>query len=150
MKRWLIPAAIVAGVIVSAGPAAAAPPEPVDVSFPNDDCGFTVVIDVVGKTKIIDLGDGQSIITSPGQKATLTANGKTVKYVITGTSHEQVMEDGSTEVTATGRNILLRPDFGLFLTIGNFNYARTAGGGELRPFEGSGQFVNICEILSAN
>src|SRR5512133_3436616 len=115
MKRWLIPAAIVAGVIVSAGPAAAAPPEPLDVSFPNDDCGFTVVIDVVGKTKIIDLGDGRSIITSPGQKATLTANGKTVEYVITGTSHEQVMEDGSTEVTARGRNILIRPDVGLFL-----------------------------------
>lgn len=148
MKRWLISAAAMAGIIVSAGPAAAAPPDAIDVTFTSTDCGFPVEIQVVGKTKTIDLGDGQSIITSPAQTATLTANGNTVEYVITGTSHEQVMPDGTVEVTAAGRNILIRPNVGLFLTTGNFNYARTAAGGELRPFIGSGQVVNICDILA--
>ena len=50
MKRWLISAAIVAGIIASAGPAAAAPPDPVDVTFTNTDCGFPVEIHAVGKT----------------------------------------------------------------------------------------------------
>jgi hypothetical protein len=85
MKRWLSSAAIVAGIIVSAGPAAAAPPDPVDVTFTNTDCGFPVEIHVVGKTKTIDHGGGRFIVPAPGQKATLTANGKTVKYVVTGT-----------------------------------------------------------------
>ena len=39
----------------------------------------------VGKTKTIDHGGGRFIVPAPGQKATLTANGKTVKYVVTGT-----------------------------------------------------------------
>ena len=83
MKRWLISAAIVAGIIASAGPAAAAPPDPVDVTFTNTDCGFPVEIHVVGKTKTIDHGGGRFIVPAPGQKATLTANGKTFTQPIT-------------------------------------------------------------------
>jgi hypothetical protein len=149
MKRWLISAAIVAGIIVSAGPAAAAPPDPVDATFPLDGCTFPVEIHVVGKTKTIALGGGRFIVPAPGQKATLTANGKTVEYVITGTFHQQVMEDGSSEFKVTGRNILTRPPTnGIFLTIGNFNFAVNADGSEQRPFAGSGQVVNICDLLA--
>lgn len=158
MKRWLISAAIVAGIIVSAGPAAAAPPDPVDVTFTNTDCDFPVEIHVVGKTKTIDYG-GRFIVTSPGQTATLTANGKTVEYVITGTFHVQVMANGSQEFKVTGRNILFRPTApnpippndpgtGIFLTRGNFNFAVDADGNELRPFAGSGKVINICDVLA--
>ena len=148
MKRWLISAAIVAGIIASAGPAAAAPPDPVDVTFTNTDCGFPVEIHVVGKTKTIDHGGGRFIVPAPGQKATLTANGKTVNYVVTGTFHVQIMEDGSSEFKVTGRNILTRPGIGIFLTIGNFNFAVAADGSELRPFAGSGKVVNVCDVLA--
>ncbi len=150
MKRWLISAAVAAGIIVSAGPAAAAPPDPVDATFTSSDCGFDVAIHVVGKTKTIDLGDGRFIVPAPGQEATLaaTASGKTVEYVVTGIFFQQVLEDGSIEVTATGRNILIRPGIGLFLTTGNFNFAVNADGSELRPFAGSGQVVDICEVLT--
>ena len=68
MKRWLISAAVVAGIIVGAGPAAAAPSDPVDITFNNTDCGFPVEIHVVGKTKTIDHGGGRFIVTSPGKK----------------------------------------------------------------------------------
>jgi hypothetical protein len=150
MKRWLISAAVVAGVIVSAGPAAAAPPGPVDATFTSSDCGFDVEIHILGKTKTIDLGDGRFIVPAPGQEATLraTASDETVEYVVTGIFFQQVLADGSVEVTATGRNILIRPGIGLFLTTGNFNFAVAADGSELRPFAGSGQVVSICEALT--
>jgi len=154
MKCWLISAAIVAGIIVSAGPAAAAPPDPVDVTFTNTDCGFPVEIHVVGKTKTIDHGGGRFIVPAPGQKATLkaTGSGKTVEYVVTGTFHVQVMADGSQEFKVTGRNILFRPPplpgAGIFLTTGNFNFAVDENGNELRPFAGSGKVVNICDVLA--
>ena len=159
MKRWLIPAAVVAGLIVSAGPAAAAPPttpgtDPVDVTFTNTDCGFDVEIDVVGKGKTIDFGDGRLIVPSPGLTATLTAaNGKTVEYVITGTFHVQVMANGNQEFKVTGRNLLFRPappdpnDAGIFLTTGNFNFIVDQDGNEVTGFAGSGPVVNICDIL---
>ena len=151
MKRWLISAAVAAGIIISAGPAAAAPPDPVDVTFPNTDCGFPVKIHVVGKTKTINVGDDRFIIPAPGQKATLevlTPNGKTAQYVATGTFHVQVLADGSQEFKVTGRNILTRPGIGIFLTTGNFNFALNPDGSELRPFAGSGTVVNICEVLA--
>ena len=130
MKRWLISAAVVAGMMVSAGPAAAAPPDTCRCPpIPTTDCGFDVEIHVVGKTKTIELGDGRFIVPAPGQKATVTAtaSGKTVEYVATGTFHQQVLADGSVEFKVTGRNILTRPGIGLFLTTGNFNFAVDAG-----------------------
>ena len=138
-------------------PAAAAPPGPVDATFISSDCGFDVEIHIVGKTKTIDLGDGRFIVPAPGQEATLraTASDETVEYVVTGIFFQQVLEDGSVEVTATGRNILIRPpnaptppDTGIFLTTGNFNFAVDENGDELRPFAGSGSVVNICDILA--
>jgi hypothetical protein len=151
MKRWLISAAVVAGIIVSVGPAAAAPPDPVDFTFTNSDCGFDVDIHVVGKTKTIDLGDGRFIVPAPGQVATvsLTEDPETaVEYVITGTFFQQVQDDGSSEFKVTGRNILIRPNIGIFLTTGDFNFAVAADGAELRPFAGSGTVVNICDVLA--
>jgi hypothetical protein len=156
MKRWLISAAAVAGIIVSAGPAAAAPPttpgtDPVDFTFTSTDCGFDVDIHVVGKTKTINFSDERLIIPAPGQVATvsLTADPDTaVQYVITGTFFVQVLDDDSQEVKVTGRNILIRPGNGIFLTTGDFNYALNADGSELRPFSGSGTVVNICDVLT--
>jgi hypothetical protein len=158
MKRWLIPAAVVAGLIVSAGPATAAPTtpgtDPVDVTFTNIDCGFDVEIDVVGKGKTIDFGDGRLIVPSPELTATLTANGKTVEYVITGTFHVQIMANGDQEFKVTGRNLLFRPappepdDAGIFLTTGNFNFIVDQNGNEVAGFAGSGTVVDICEVLA--
>jgi hypothetical protein len=161
MRRWLISAAVVAGIIVTAAPAAAAPPEPVDVTFINSDCGFDVEIHVVGKTKTIPHGDDRFIVPAPGQKATLTAtdSGKTVEYVVTGTFHVQVMPNGDQEFKVTGRNVLFRPTLpnpippddpgtGIFLLRGNFTFVLDENGNEVSVFAGSGPVVNICEILA--
>jgi hypothetical protein len=165
MKRWLISAAVVTGIIVSAGPAAAAaptapPPAPVDSTpFIRTDCGFPVVIQVFGKGKTIDFGDGRLIVPSPGLTATLAANGKGVEYVITGTFHVQVMANGDQQFKGTGRNLLFRPTApdptppndpgtGLFLTTGNFTFAVDKDGNELSVFAGSGTVVNICDVLA--
>jgi hypothetical protein len=158
MKRWLISAAVVAGLIVSAGPAAAAQPttpgtDPVDLTFTNTDCSFDVDIHVVGKGKTIDFGDGRLILPSPGLTATLMANGKTVEYVITGTFHVQVLADGNQKFKVTGRNLLFRPappnpnDAGIFLTTGNFNFIVDEDGNEVTGFAGSGPVVNVCDVL---
>ncbi len=90
--------------------------------------------------------NGIVISTSPGLKITLTANGKTLKYVITGVSRYAFLSD-RIEVTSTGRNLLLLPSpDGLYLTTGNVNFALTLDLKELRRFSGSGTATNICPL----
>lgn len=154
MKRSLLFTALAAGIIVSAGSAtvapavASGPPTRVDETpFVLDNCGFDVVAQLTGKTKTIELPDGGLIISSPGQKVTLSAHGKTVNYVITGTSHVQFLAD-RIEVKQTGRNVLLLPaPDGLFLTVGNVNFALNLDGSEQRRFSGSGQVTDVCAVL---
>ncbi|MGM0931056.1 MAG: hypothetical protein ACQEXN_15315 [Actinomycetota bacterium] len=160
MKRWRIPTVLIAGLVATAGPVAAAnaaPPSDVsDSGTLSDFCTFPVEYTLTGKSKVITKPDGQRIITSPGQRITLSANGNTVSYVITGTRFERdVVANGetTTEVEVKGRNILInsiatseRP--GIFLVVGNFNFALDAAGDEVRVFDGRGQVTDVCEALS--
>lgn len=162
MNRRLIPAVIVAGLVATAGPVAAAnAAPPTDVSGSGtlqNFCTFDVAYTLTGSTKTITKPDGQRIITSPGQRVTLSANGNTVSYVITGTRFERdVVVDGETitEVRVEGRNILTNPigtteTPGLFLVVGNFDYALDANGAEVRGFDVNdpGQVTDVCEALS--
>ena len=173
MNRRMIPAVLVAGLVAAAGPVAAAtaaPPSSANREAPDDvkDSGtltgfcadFAVDYVLTGKTKTITKPDGQRIVTSPGQRITLSANGKTVSYVITGTRFERdVVVNGKkiTEYEVKGRNILLNLQDdtetpGIFLVVGNFDYALDADGIEVpdRGFDpkGPGQVTDVCEALS--
>ncbi|TDT78698.1 hypothetical protein DFO47_10691 [Arthrobacter sp. AG258] len=167
MRNWLtriaIPITIAATATLAgvAGPAAAAPstPNPTDPFslqdvFGNDCPGFNVTAQLTGKSKEISHGNEGVISISPGMTITLTANGKTVKYLITGTTHAQTLPDGSKEVVSVGENLLIVPAVdgqhaeGLFYTTGNVNYALTPTGGEGRLFSGPGQVVDVCALLA--
>lgn len=164
MKRKLIPTLLVAGLVATA---AATPVAAANGTPPGDAsgggtlenyCSFDVGFTLTGKSKLITKPNGQRIITSPGQRITLTANGKTLSYVITGTRFEsdvQVNGETITEVKVTGRNILTNPIGvsvrpGLFLVVGNFNYALDAAGEEVRVFNanGPGKVTDVCQALS--
>jgi hypothetical protein len=158
MKRWLIPTVVVAGLVATAGPVAAAdgePPAIIDSSGTlRGFCKFKVTYTVTGQTKVIETGDERTIVTAPGQKITLTANGKSVTFVITGTRFERT-EGDVTEVEVTGQNILLNrigktEDPGIFYTVGSFDFALDAKGNEVRGFDadGQGQVTDVCAALS--
>jgi hypothetical protein len=166
MNRRLIPAVIVAGLVAAASSVTAAnAAPPTDAGFGPISLGKVCTFDasvtatVTGKTKTITKPDGQRIITSPGQRITLFANGKTVSYVITGTRFERdVTINGApaVEVKVTGRNILVNGPGtetpGIFLVVGNFDFALTPApeSAEVRGFNpnGPGQVIDVCKALS--
>jgi len=171
MKNWFtritMPITIAAAAAFAGvgGPAAAAPPtpnpttpfyldEPIPLGFGHDCAGFRVLAQLTGKSKEMSLKRDRIIAISPGTSITLTANDKSLTYLITGTTHVQVLSDKSREVRSTGKNLLLVPEVpgvhpeGLFYTTGNVNYALTPTGGEKRLFSGPGQVVDVCALLA--
>jgi hypothetical protein len=48
----------------------------------------------------------------------------------------------------TGRNLPFDPVRGVNLTIGNFSFVFDAEGNLLQSFEGKGQVIDVCELLS--
>lgn len=164
MKRLFVITALLAGLVIGISPAAnAAPSGPPIPTPPNFTavCGsgataFTVTGVVTGKYKVITAPDGRVIVTSPDLRATLTANGKTLNYVLTGVVYYTFLDD-RIEVIGTGLNLVTlpaipfspRPYAGLFLLTGNFNWALGLDWQtEVRPFSGVGQVIDVCALLS--
>ena len=153
---------------ISAVPATAAPPVPVDQTLRFEAgqlCAFPVLIEVTGKTKVIGdlLKDHKT--TSPGFKVTTTnlTSKESVTYTATGGSRYTVATDKNGvkyfEVVSTGQNLLFSAKLGgLFFVRGNVNYAVTLDlpddQQEVRPFVpsvddiGKVNAVNICDPLS--
>ena len=169
MKKWLVPTAVLASIFAAAAPAAAAPsgpPAPVTPTEYTFHCGqasggFDIEATVTGRVKNIVIPGERVISIAPNLNVTLTANGKTVSYVITGASHIQFVPNASdpdsVEFKSTGRNLLSFADSdeggpdesGVVLTSGNFNFAVTGDFlNELRRYSGPGKVVDVCEVLS--
>src|SRR5215203_3937715 len=101
--------------------AGAAPPTPVDFSLTFDDsdggfsriCSFDVLIELQGKTKVLELPTGTKIITTaPGQTATVNNldTGETLELRIPGTSQ---FDPETGEFVFLGANLIIRSsDFG--------------------------------------
>ena len=120
----------------------------------GSDCpGFAVTAQLTGKSKFIDLPGDRFIGISPGATVTLTGPSGTVSYVITGSTHIQVLPDGGQEIRSIGRNLIIVPNVlnkhpeGLFLTTGNVNYALNEDGTERRLFAGPGRVTAVCPLL---
>ena len=164
MKRAIVLALSVILALVVAAPTVlarsdnATAPEPVSADFivmpgdPGGSCDFPIRLEVSGKGKTITLPNGSRIITSPGLFVTVTnldtpENQTTLN--ITGTFHETtdpVTGDVTTRIT--GRNLPFDPERGINLTIGNFSFVFDAEGNLLQSFEGEGQVIDVCELLS--
>ncbi|MBT2551235.1 hypothetical protein [Arthrobacter sp. ISL-65] len=153
MKRLIVFAAVLLGVVVGGGPVAAAPPGPADVTFINRDCGFRIEATVTGGSGVNELPGGAAIITAPNQRVTLTnvRTGESVTYVITGATHIDTSDPGLLTVTSTGRNVLIVPEGdreGLYLTQGTVTFVLDGKGRQVSAFEGPGQVADICALLA--
>ena len=133
----------------------AEPPTSVDfsVTFPDAEagnpslCAFDVLIEVQGKTKVLELPNGTTITTAPGQTATVTnlATGETLALKIPGSTQL----NRATGVTVfLGPNLILRsPAFGdvvsgLLYAKGRFTFVPGAG------LTGIGSSTDICALLA--
>ena len=133
----------------------AAPPEPVDETpFTVEGiCDFPLQAELSGKSKVIELSGGRTLITSPGLRVTLTnleepTNQET--YVITGSFLTRELSDGTLFVVARGRNIVFG-DFGMLLTIGRFTFIGFGEGGNVGALErptGKGRIIDVCAQLA--
>jgi hypothetical protein len=143
-------------VLVLPRASSAAPPGDVDVedvTLPG--CDFPVQADVSGKSKVIDLPSGQTLITSPNLRITLTnvtEPTNQVTYVITGSFLTTEQDDGNLFVEARGRNLIFGEEVGIFLTIGQFTFiGREVDEGvidALTPPTGEGSLTDVCALLA--
>ena len=162
MKRVLILAALLLGLVAGAGPAAAEPAGPkgkpgVIADFTlTDVCPFDVELVATGKGKTIDLPGDRVILPSPGLKVTFTnaVTRESVSYVATGTIRQQTLANGDVVSTVTGRNTLIndsesdRP--GIYLVVGTFHFTLDEDGNEVEVFnlDGPGRVTDVCAILA--
>jgi hypothetical protein len=127
----------------------------VDPADPNPPlpghCSFPIQLDLSGKGKVITQPDGSAIITSPGLFVTVTNLATPENQVtlnITGTFHESTAANGDVTTKITGRNLPFDPVRGVNLTKGNFSYVFDAEGNLIQSFEGNGQVIDVCALLS--
>jgi hypothetical protein len=142
-------------VLVLPRASSAAPPGDVDADVTLPGCDFPVRAEVSGKSKVIDLPSGQTLITSPNLRITLTnvtEPTNQVTYVITGSFLTTERTDGNLDVEARGRNLIFGEEVGIFLTIGQFTFiGREADEGvivAITPPTGEGSLTDVCALLA--
>lgn len=154
MKKWLSSAAVAASIVALAAPAVAAPSGPPTTFTMTQElsgCKFPVTATITGKTKVITLPSGGSIVTAPNQTVTVTnkKTGKTADYVVTGVFFITTDDADNITFKARGRNLLTRSN-GIFLTSGNVSFTFLAEENVFVEFstEGPGTIIDVCEALS--
>ena len=142
-------------VLVLPRASSAAPPGDVDADVTLPGCDFPVRAEVSGKSKVIDLPSGQTLITSPNLRITLTnvtEPTNQVTYVITGSFLTTEQDDGNLFVEARGSNLIFGEEVGIFLTIGQFTFiGREADEGvivAITPPTGEGSLTDVCALLA--
>src|SRR5215203_4305963 len=130
--------------LVASRDASAAPPEP--VNFPPDTltgyCEFPVLYEVSGKTKVIDLPNGDVLFKNPGVRVTLTnlETGKQLTYVSTGTIRLTELEGDDLSLVTTGQTVLNNPNIGILVPIGRFSFVIDEEGNFSQP-TGNGRLI---------
>ncbi|CAA9525496.1 MAG: hypothetical protein AVDCRST_MAG05-3929 [uncultured Rubrobacteraceae bacterium] len=144
--------ALAVALLVLPKAASAAPPEPVD--FPPETlgpeyCGFPVLYEVSGKTKVIDLPNGDTLFKNPGGRVTLTnlETDEQVSYVVAGTGRLTELEGGELLVVSTGRTVLNNPSIGILVPIGRFTFVIDEEGNFSQP-TGNGRLIDACARLA--
>jgi hypothetical protein len=117
--------------------------------FPGH-CSFPMQLELSGKGKQITLPDDSLILTSPGLDATITNldNGEQATFNITGSVHQSTSENGDVTTVMTGRNFAIDPVAGTTVVIGRFSFVFDAEGNLIQPQTGTGQRIDVCELLS--
>ena len=116
-----------------------------------DACAFPVSIHVTGKSKVFDLPGNRTVITAPGQNATVTNLNDTSKQVrlnITGVFTLLKQPDGGVVNIGTGRNLVTDPSFGLTLVIGRFSFALNGAGQLIQGLTlQGGKTISVCSLI---
>ena len=114
-------------------------------------CEFPFSLDFSGKAKTIELPNGGFIFTSPGLDVTITNLDKPenqATFNITGSVHQSTSENGDVVTVMTGRNFAIDPEAGTTVVIGRFSFVFDAEGNLIQPQTGTGQRIDVCELLS--
>jgi hypothetical protein len=154
----ILSALVVAAPMVSAQAENGGAPEDVSVTygpeilaqFPGH-CAFPMKVEINGKTKTIEQGNGGMIITSPSAFVTVTntANGEQATFNVTGAAHKSTLENGNVKTVMTGRNFALDPVAGTFVSMGRFTYINNpTDTTNLVPVSGKGRMIDVCALLS--
>lgn len=155
MRNRILSLLAALAMVATALPAAAQPdvypPEYMDdalfleAGFP---CDFDVDLHLSGKGGAIFL-ENRAIITAPGLRAQLSANGVDLDISIAGSFHETYDGDIAHGV-ATGRNLLFGTfggEPGLFLTIGPVEYLFDFNTGDWTILTHH-TMIDMCEVLA--
>ena len=148
------PAAIGAAALNRGGAPMPVDPAPFIDPPTSEICGFPVQLAFGGKSKVIDLPGGRTLVTSPGFTGTVTnlATGRAETLTITGAFHITTGPDGTQEFVVTGRNLLAfdaaagGPFF--VLAVGRFTFTVNAAGDLVQPLQGNGRLTDVCGLLS--
>jgi hypothetical protein len=149
-------ALVVAAPMVSAQSNAGAPGDASGtiVVNPGDypgSCEFPFSLEFSGKAKTIELPNGGFIFTSPGLDVTITnleEPENQATFNITGSVHQSTSENGDVTTVLTGRNFAIDPEAGTTVVIGTFSFIFDAEGNLIQPQTGTGQRIDVCELLS--
>jgi hypothetical protein len=154
----ILSALVVTAPMVSAQSDNGAAPEEYSVTYGPEviaqypgHCSFPMQLEVSGKTKTIEQGNGGVIFTSPGAFATVTnlANGEQATFNVTGSAHKSILENGNVKTVMTGTNFALDPVAGTFVSMGSFSYVNDPTDTvNLVPVSGEGRMIDVCALLS--
>ena len=113
-------------------------------------CPFAVSWTATGAGKTIAAPNGLTLSISPRLNVTVTNLSDPTKSVVlnaTGAFH-QTTDNGVTTTVVTGRNLLTDPQAGMVLALGTFSFAFDAAGNLVQPLSGTGQLVNVCDLIA--
>jgi hypothetical protein len=116
-----------------------------EAGFP---CDFDIALHLSGKEGAIFF-ENRAILTAPGFRAQLSANGVDLDISIAGSFHETYDGDAAHGV-ATGRNVLFGTfggEPGLFLTIGAVEYLFDFATGDWTILNHH-TMIDLCEVLA--
>jgi hypothetical protein len=139
-------------LLAVAGSASAAPPEP--IPFPTDTvrgvCDFPVLVESTGRSKVIELPNGDTLFQNPGLRVTLTNledPTHQVTYRDSGPVRVTELEGDEVLLVFTGRNVVYSESIGMFLAIGHFSTVIDEEG-NFTPLSGHGRLIDICARLA--
>lgn len=150
----LVALLVVAGAVPAMAKPEIYPPEYWELAFTEDGlCPFAVDVELSGKEGAILFWEGDTIVrgilTAPGFRAKLSANGEEMDLSISGSFHERYEGDLAIG-KATGRNVLVGTfggDPGMFLTIGKVEYEFDLVTEDYTILN-SHKMIDLCEALA--
>ena len=112
-------------------------------------CDFPVLYEASGKTKVIDLPNGDVLFKNPASRVTFTNLAEPthrLSYVATGTVRLTELENGDLSLVTTGRTVILDENIGIFVPIGRFT--TIIDDGNFSAPVGYGRLIDVCARLA--